>query len=96
MRPILASLVIAAAIGIILAIIGAVLIARSIAKPFEALAAAARKIEAGDYSSPPSLSQRDEIGQLSQALARMARAVAEREGAHPRLVQPRPSDRPAQ
>ena len=65
--------------ALIFAFFGALLIARSIARPVEALALATRRIEAGDYTPPPPIGQRNELGQLSAALGSMARAIAERE-----------------
>jgi len=78
-RPIIVAIIVLLALGFVLALAGALLIARSVARPIEALAAATRRIEAGDYSPPPLLPQRDEIGQLSAGLGSMARAIAERE-----------------
>jgi EAL domain-containing protein (putative c-di-GMP-specific phosphodiesterase class I)/GGDEF domain-containing protein len=67
------------AFGLGIGLVGALLIARGVSRPIEALAANARKIEAGDYSLPQRLSRQDEIGQLSAALASMAQAISERE-----------------
>lgn len=58
---------------------GALLIARSVARPVEALAAATRRIEQGDYTPPKPLTQKDELGELSVALGSMAQAISERE-----------------
>jgi signal transduction histidine kinase len=57
------------------------LIVRGVSRPVENLAAAARRIAAGDYTAPPRLAQRDEIGDLSDALINMTRSIAEREAA---------------
>ena len=65
--------------ALIVAFGGALLIARSIARPVEALALATRRIEAGDYTPPPPIGLKNELGQLSAALGSMARAIAERE-----------------
>lgn len=67
------------AVALVVAFGGAVLIARSVARPVEALARATRRIEAGDYSPLPPLGQNDEIGQLGAALGSMAQAIRERE-----------------
>jgi diguanylate cyclase (GGDEF)-like protein len=67
------------AAALLVAAAGAVLIARSVARPVEALAQATKRIEAGDYTPPPALAQQDEIGQLGAALGSMARAISERE-----------------
>jgi diguanylate cyclase (GGDEF)-like protein len=66
-------------LALIVAFGGAVLIARSVARPVEELARATRRIEAGDYTPVAPLGQNDEIGQLGVALGSMARAIRERE-----------------
>ncbi len=78
-QPIMVAILVLLALGFVLALAGAMLIARSVARPVEVLAAATRRIEAGDYSPPALLPQEDEIGQLSAGLGSMARAIAERE-----------------
>lgn len=65
--------------GLLFAMLGAVLIAHGVSRPLIALAATARRIAGGDYSAPPVHTQRDEIGQLSQAFSNMAQAIGERE-----------------
>jgi diguanylate cyclase (GGDEF)-like protein len=65
--------------GLAVGLLGALWIARGVARPVEALAAAARRVEAGDYSPPPAPRRRDELAQLATAFARMADAIAERE-----------------
>lgn len=67
------------ALGLVIGLIGALLIARGVSRPIEVLAATARRIEAGDYSSPPAIHRSDEIGQLAAAFANMAQAIGERE-----------------
>lgn len=67
------------ALGLVVGLFGAWLTARSVSRPVEALAAAARRIEAGDYQAPPSMRRRDEIGQLAAAFGTMAEAVHQRE-----------------
>jgi signal transduction histidine kinase len=64
---------VAAAIG------GAYFIARSISRPLETLAKTARRIGEGNYSPPPRIGRRDEIGQLSRALGGMAEAIKGRQ-----------------
>ncbi|HEX2595650.1 MAG TPA: EAL domain-containing protein [Luteimonas sp.] len=66
-------------LGLLVGLFGAWLIARSVSRPVEQLAASAGRIEAGDYSVPPSLPRRDEIGALSTAFATMAQSIRERE-----------------
>jgi diguanylate cyclase (GGDEF)-like protein len=66
-------------IGLMLALFGTTLIARSVSKPIELLAAAARRIAGGDYTPPDIAVQTEEIMQLSGALSNMAVAIGERE-----------------
>jgi signal transduction histidine kinase len=72
-------LVLAAALCV--ALLGAMLIARSVSRPLEMLAVAARRIAKGDYAPFPSTRRRDEIGELSTALNNMTQSIAERETA---------------
>ena len=67
------------ALGLVIGLIGAWLTARSVSRPVEVLAGAVRRIEAGDYRTPPSLRRRDEIGQLAAAFGTMTDAVRQRE-----------------
>ncbi len=61
---------------------GAALIVRRLSRPLEALASAAQRIAAGDYAHAPlTAASRDEVGHLTQAIATMTRAIAEREAA---------------
>src|SRR4029434_1561765 len=57
------------------------LIAHRVSQPLEALAATARRIAKGDYTSLPVVSRNDEIGELSSALGQMTRSSAGRGGA---------------
>ncbi len=66
-------------IGLMAALFGTGMIARSVAKPLEVLAAVARRIAGGDYTPPEVTVQTDEIGQLSGALGNMVVAIGERE-----------------
>jgi signal transduction histidine kinase len=67
--------------ALLVALIGAMLIAHSVSRPLEALATAARRIAKGDYSAMPPMRRRDEIGELSSALTNMTLSIAERETA---------------
>jgi len=78
-HPLGVILLTALATGLLAALLGAALIARGVARPIEALAAYARRIEAGDYKVPLLFRRRDEVGQLSMALSRMTHGIAERE-----------------
>ncbi len=66
-------------IGLFAALFGTGLIARSVARPLEVLAAVARRIAGGDYTPPEPTTQTDEIGQLNGALGNMVVAIGERE-----------------
>ena len=66
-------------LGLIAGVIGAFWIARRVSRPVEQLAASARRIEAGDYSSPPALVRGDEVGALASAFTSMTSAIRERE-----------------
>jgi signal transduction histidine kinase len=67
------------AIGLLAALVGAIVVVRSVSRPLEALAGTARRIAAGDYSLPSKLSQKDEVGHLADALIAMTQSIAERE-----------------
>lgn len=67
------------ALGLVFGLLAALVIARGVSRPVEALAATARRIAAGDYSQPPRAAQRDEVGELANTLANMAQAISERE-----------------
>ncbi|WP_111641505.1 putative bifunctional diguanylate cyclase/phosphodiesterase [Marinimicrobium alkaliphilum] len=55
------------------------LLAGTVTRPLRTLAAAARRMAAGDYDTPVQIESRDEMGQLAQGFTRMQRAIAERE-----------------
>ena len=67
------------ALGLGVGLLGAWFTARSVSRPVEALAAAVRRIGAGDYRTPASTQRPDEIGQLADAFGAMAEAVRQRE-----------------
>ena len=66
-------------LGLLAGLFGAWFIARSVSRPVEALADAARRIAAGDDTVPPMRERRDEIGQLAGAFSHMVHALQERE-----------------
>jgi diguanylate cyclase (GGDEF)-like protein len=70
-------------LGLLAGLAGAWLIARSVSRPVERLAASARRIAEGDYAFADDAALRDagrgELGQLAAAFATMARAIRERE-----------------
>jgi signal transduction histidine kinase len=80
-RSVITPLLIVLAIALLAALAGAMLVVRGATQPLETLAAAARRIAAGDYTPPPRLAQRDELGHLADALVNMTHSIAERESA---------------
>jgi len=78
-RPVVIAWVGLFALGLAVGLVGAMLIARSTARPIEHLAAAARRVGAGDYAPPTETHEHDEVGQLAAAFANMTLAIAERE-----------------
>jgi len=75
-----AFLLAALALALPLAVLGSLLFARSTARPIRQFAAMARRVAAGDYAVTAQPARRDEIGELSSALVRMAEEVSLREG----------------
>jgi diguanylate cyclase (GGDEF)-like protein len=67
------------ALGLAAGLIGAMLIARSVAHPIETLAATVHRVESGDYTAPSPVRAGGEIGQLAAAFTNMTHAIAERE-----------------
>jgi diguanylate cyclase (GGDEF)-like protein len=67
------------ALGLVAALFSTSLIARSVSRPIESLAAVARRIAGGDYTPPAASVETKEIAQLSGALGNMAVAIGERE-----------------
>ncbi len=65
--------------ALLLTLITAGLIARSIIRPVDALVEAASRIEEGVYNQPISVSGRDELGQLAKTLNRMQHGISSRE-----------------
>ena len=67
--------------ALLVALTVAMLIAHGVSQPLETLAATARRIAKGDYSTLPEVRRHDEIGELSSALGNMTRSIADRETA---------------
>jgi signal transduction histidine kinase len=67
--------------ALLLAAACAMLVVRNASHPLEVLAGTARRIANGDYTSPPPLAAKDEIGHLSNALSAMTHSIADREAA---------------
>jgi len=72
--------------GVVLFVLGSVLLARRIGQPVNALAASARRIEAGDYSQPVPSLPLDEIGQLALSFDHMRERIKSREEKITRLA----------
>ena len=78
-REVILSMLFVLAGALVLGLLGAMVIARSVSSPIETLAATARRIAQGDYSPVPPIKEGGEIGALSSDLGNMANAIAERE-----------------
>ncbi len=72
------SVLIAGVIGAVVAIVLALLFARTISRPVEELSAVAREIAAGDLSKRPTLAAPGEVGDLADALQRMTEQLSSR------------------
>lgn len=60
-------------------LLGALLLARSLAQPVRELARVAGRIGQGDYATPVELARKDELGSLAKAVNTMQQGIAERE-----------------
>jgi signal transduction histidine kinase len=69
------------ALALLLAAGIAMLVVRNASRPLEALADAASRIAAGDYTPPAHVGAKDELGLLSDALIGMTHSIADREAA---------------
>ena len=65
--------------GLALLAVGSLAIARGITRPVSTLAAAARRVQEGDYSRHVELERRDEIGQLAVSFNHMLDGLVSRE-----------------
>ncbi len=66
-------------VGILLAVVGAVLVARRVTRPVLTLARAARHVAAGDFDAPVAVQQRDEFGELATTFNEMLAGLRDRE-----------------
>jgi diguanylate cyclase (GGDEF)-like protein len=73
------TLIVLAALSLVLSIVGSVAVARNITRPLEILASAAARIEHGDYVEPVNVQRADEIGVLASSLNHMRSGIADRE-----------------
>ncbi|KRP53752.1 putative bifunctional diguanylate cyclase/phosphodiesterase [Pseudomonas trivialis] len=68
-----------ALVALLASLIGALLLARTVSRPVQALASAAERIGQGYYLTPVTLTRSDELGLLASALNAMQKGIAERE-----------------
>ena len=73
------TLIVLAALSIVMSIVGSVVVARNITRPLETLASAAARIEQGDYVESVGVERSDEIGVLASSLNHMRGGIADRE-----------------
>lgn len=67
------------AVPLLLALAGAVLLSRTLTRPVQQLAEAARRMKIGDYSRPVSVATGDELGELAVTFNAMQDDIARRE-----------------
>jgi adenylate cyclase len=65
--------------GVLLALLGAALVARRVSRPVLTLARGARRVAAGDFTTAVSIRQRDELGELAATFNEMVGGLRERE-----------------
>jgi signal transduction histidine kinase len=79
-------ILVAAAIALVLALIGSYLVARALAQRVKRLELAAEKVAAGDFEQPIPVDSRDELGQLAIAFNEMQRQLAQLESARKKFI----------
>jgi class 3 adenylate cyclase len=67
------------AAGLILALLGAIVVARRMSQPVLALVGAARRVAAGDFGAAVSVRRRDELGDLGKTFNEMLAGLLDRE-----------------
>ncbi len=77
--PLDRSILLIALVAFFASLLGALLLARSLAQPVRQLARVAERIGQGDYETPIELLRKDELGSLAQAVNTMQQGIAERE-----------------
>ncbi len=77
-RALQRTMVLAIALGVVLALISAFFLSRQIAEPVRRLAEATRRVQDGDYSVEIAVTSRDEIGVLSQAFKGLVEDLKEK------------------
>ncbi|MGI9289973.1 MAG: putative bifunctional diguanylate cyclase/phosphodiesterase, partial [Gammaproteobacteria bacterium] len=68
-----------AGITLVFAFLGAIFLSRTVTRPIQRLAEAAKKITMGDYDDSIRVDTKDEFGQLAKAFRVMQESIAERE-----------------
>jgi len=66
-------------LGLLFSMLSAIVIARSLSRPLEALTQTVKKISEGDYQQTKSLKRNDELGILSVAIHQMSQGLQERD-----------------
>lgn len=72
-------LLVIALLSLMALLIGAMALARNVTRPLSRLAAAARRVERGDYVGNIGVERGDELGELATAFGNMQRGIARRE-----------------
>ncbi|RPH75409.1 MAG: HAMP domain-containing protein, partial [Candidatus Rokuibacteriota bacterium] len=72
-------LLVVALAGVLLALLGATLVARRVSRPVLTLAGGARRVAAGDFTTSVTIRQRDELGELAATFNEMVGGLRERE-----------------
>ncbi|MBN8280278.1 MAG: diguanylate cyclase, partial [Gammaproteobacteria bacterium] len=73
------SVLVLSSIAVALALVGGLVLSRTISGPVQALAVAARRIQGGDYREPVRVAATGEVAELATALNAMQEGIAERE-----------------
>jgi adenylate cyclase len=66
-------------VGVVISALGALLLATRVTRPVDELAAGAERITAGDYETPVTVRQRDELGVLADSFNLMMKGLSERD-----------------
>jgi class 3 adenylate cyclase len=72
-------LLLVAVAGVLLALLGATLVARRVSRPVLTLAGGARRVASGDFTTAVAVRQRDELGELAATFNEMVGGLRERE-----------------
>ena len=79
-------ILVAGAIGLLLALLGGYLLARALAQRVGRLEVAARRIAAGDFEHPIAVDSTDELGQLADTFNQMQRQLAQLDSARKKFI----------